>query len=150
MDIYNESNTPQNNENVAPKKQYKTSWYSALKENPEAFAKHKEYAKQKYEDRKKAAQILAAHGVNQNIPKIVKPHVKIDPEVKQRYNEKYYNTHKDEIIKYKMKKYFEEIKTSQEKLDRERTRLRLYQRQKAAKKKQEAALNMTGLRPAEH
>ena len=43
---------------LAREKECKTSWYSALKENPDALAKHKEYTKRRYEVRKQIKKVL--------------------------------------------------------------------------------------------
>ena len=100
---------------MARVKEGKTSWYSIIKENPEALAKFKEYTKQRYEERKKA-----------------NPDAKIDPERKKRYNANYYSTHRDILNNHKRRQYHEVTKTSPEKLEGERARARLYQQQKSA------------------
>ena len=130
MDTYNENtyNTSVNSA-VAPlarEKEGKTSWYSVLKENPEAMAKFKEYTKQRYEERKKVIKEKAELGILEIKPKQVKPYKPIDPERKKRYNDKYYTTHRDTLIDNQVKRYFEVIKTSPEKLENERARIRLY------------------------
>ena len=111
---------------LARVKEGKTSWYSIIKENPEALAKFKEYAKQRYEERKKVIKEKAELGSTVNNPK------KIDPELKKRYNANYYRTHRDTVNNYKRRHYHETIKTTPEKLESERTRIRLYQQQKYA------------------
>ena len=47
MDSYNVGDTPQSS-TALDKKQAKPSWYSILKENPEALARFKECAKETY------------------------------------------------------------------------------------------------------
>ena len=105
---------------LAPEKVCKTSWYSMLKENPEILARFKECTKQRYEDRKKAFKEQVELGLIEN-----KPYTAIDPERRKRYNSKYYSTHKDKINDYHLRRYHEQVKTSHEKLERERERLRL-------------------------
>ena len=65
MNAHNESTDKltQDTESTASpvqKKQYKLSWYAVLREKPEALAKFKEYANQRYEARKNAKNELAA------------------------------------------------------------------------------------------
>ena len=117
---------------LAREKVCKTSWYSVLKENPEAMAKFKEYTKQRYEERKKVIKEKAELGILEIKPKQVKPYKPIDPERKKRYNDKYYTTHRDAIIDNQVKRYFEVIKTSPEKLENERARIRLYDQRMSA------------------
>ena len=117
---------------LARVKEGKTSWYSTFKENPEALAKFKEYSKQRYEERKKVIKEKAELGLIVNRPKQDKPYTKIDPVLRKRYHNTYYNTHKDQISNYRTKLYHETVKTSPEKLESERARARLYQQQKYA------------------
>ena len=49
-------------------KQYKTSWYSKLKEDPEAFAIYKEKVRLRNEARKNAVKELEERGVPINKP----------------------------------------------------------------------------------
>ena len=113
---------------LAQEKVCKTSWYSVLKESPEILAKFKECTKQRYEDRKKAFKEQVELGLIEN-----KPYTAIDPERRKRYNSKYYSTRKDKINDYHLRRYREQVKkTSPEKLERERERLRLYQQKKSA------------------
>ena len=113
---------------LAREKAYKTSWYSALKENLEALAKYKEYTKQRYEVRKQLKKALEDKGV---VIRKVTPGAKTSPEAKKRHNDKYYSTHRDTINNHQRKRYHEVIKTSLARLERERLRIRLYQQQKS-------------------
>ena len=113
MDSYDTVDTPHFTATL-DKKQAKPSWYSILKENPEALARFKECAKERY--------------------KVSKP----SPEAKKRANTNYYKAHRDKIIKaslectqkertteysqcihrkreYLRQRYAENIKTSPEK-----------------------------------
>ena len=90
------------------------------------MAKFKEYTKQRYEDRKKIIQEKVELGLIASKPKQVKPYKPIDPERKKCYNDKYYSTHRDAIIEHQVKRYYEIVKTSPEKLESERARIRLY------------------------
>ena len=76
------------------------------------MTKFKEYTKQRYEERKKVIKEKAELGILEIKPKQVKPYKAIDPERKKRYNDKYYNTHRDTIIDNQVKRYYEVIKTS--------------------------------------
>ena len=113
-------------------KEGKTSWYSIIKADPEALVKFKEYSKQRYEERKKVIKEKAELGIIVNKPTQDNTYKKIDPELKKRYNANYYNTHRDTVNNHKRRQYHEVIKTSPEKLESERTRIRLYQQQKFA------------------
>ena len=113
---------------LAREKECKTSWYSALKENPDALAKHKEHTKRRYEIRKQILKALEDKGV---VVQKATPGAKIDPERKKRHSDKYYSTHRDAINNHQRKRYHEIIKTSPEMLERERIRIRLYQQQKS-------------------
>ena len=133
MNTSNENTyTPAVDSAVALGKERKTSWYSTLKENPEALAKFKEVWTQKYEERKNAIREMSVF-IGKECPPI------IDPERRKLYNTRYYNSHKDKIHDYFRKYYNEEIKGCPERLARERERIKLCQRRRAAKKKQEAA-----------
>ena len=68
----------------AKERQYKLSWYSAIRENPDAYAKFKEYAKQRYEARKIALKELAERGVVKPKAKKDTPYTKPTPEDKRR------------------------------------------------------------------
>ena len=135
------------------KKQCKTSWYSKLKEDPEAFAIYKEKVRLRNETRKIIVNELEERGVIIDKPKKHVEYKKIDPEVKQRYNMKYYSTHRDQIIKHVgdyvrneytkdhspfvdnlrrlgRKHYHEVIKNSPEKVEMQRARMRIYMQNK--------------------
>ena len=92
--------------------QSKESWYSTLKQNPEALAKFKENKKEQYEIRKQFIKELASVGVIAAKPKPV-PYKKVDPEVKRRYNEKYYNANREQITNQK-KEYVQKERTKEE------------------------------------
>ena len=77
MESYDAGDTPHFSATL-DKKQTKPSWYSILKENPEALARFKECAKEYY--------------------KVSKP----SPEAKHRANANYYKAHRDKIIKANM------------------------------------------------
>ena len=140
---------------TAHDKQYKTSRYSKLKEDPEAFAIYKEKVRLRNEARKEAIELLKEKGVVVDKPKNKKPveYKKIDPEVKRRYNTKYYNTHREQINKngaeyvrneyakessqyvetkrrLARKHYHEVVKKCPDKVERQRERMRIYMRNK--------------------
>ena len=92
------NDTPQITETVAQPEQNKTKsyWYTMLKQDPEAYAKHKEMRKQKYEENKLFRQLN-----NIEKPTVKKPYTyKPTPEKKHEYNVKYYKTHKDKVDQY--------------------------------------------------
>ena len=135
---------------TAHEKQYKVSRYSKLKEDPEAFAIYKEKVRLRREARKEVIDLLKEKGVVIDKPKNKTPveYKKIDPEVKHRYNMKYYSTHRDKVNKahadflrreyakenssyvdnvrrIARKHYHEVIKNSPEHMERQRIRARL-------------------------
>ena len=132
--------------------QPKKSKYFSLINNPEILAEIKEHRKKMYEAQKKALKELEERGIIIEKPKST--HKKIDPEVKRKYNEKYYNTHKEQIIqscnnymrnerakehspviekqREHLRKYYHEVvKKSPEQMELQRARARAhYQRKK--------------------
>ena len=78
----------------------KNSWYQLLKTDPIIFNVYKEYAKQKYLQRK-------TNGSNQGDKSTNK-----SPEEKARYRQNYYNTHKDKLREYQRSYYHKKIKGS--------------------------------------
>ena len=128
-------------------KQYKTTWYSKLKEDPEALAIYKEKVRLRNETRANAIKELEEIGVVIDTAKKVTPYKKIDPEIKKQYNMRYYSTHREQIIKYVgeyvrneyakesstfvdnnrkllRKRYHEVVKNSPEQMERQRIRAR--------------------------
>ena len=73
-----------------------SEWYSKVKDNPQAHEKLKEYQKLRYKMFKeiKALATEAEHKGPNEAKTIVKP----SPEMKKRYNQKYYAKHKESII----------------------------------------------------
>ena len=145
-------------------KQCKTTRYSKLKEDPEAFAIYKEKIKLRNEARANAIKGLEEIGVVIDTTKKVTPQKKIDPEIKKQYNMRYYSTHREQVIKYVgeyvrneyakessafvdnnrkllRKRYHEVVKNSPEQMERQRIRARQCMLRKKEQLKLEKAQN---------
>jgi len=99
----NENNTKSSE--LVIEKPTKTGWYQILKTNPILFNVYKEYAKQKYLERKNAKP------KPDNNKKAVKSTTK-SPEEKAKYRANYYNQHKPELREYQREYYHRKIKGS--------------------------------------
>ena len=90
------NNCIQSETTITADNQPKKSKYYELINNPEIIAEIKEHRKNMYEAQKKALRELEERCII--IYKAKTTYKKIDPEVKRKYNEKYYSTHKEQVI----------------------------------------------------
>ena len=104
MDSSNKENITKSSELVI-EKPTKTGWYQILKTDPILFNVYKEYAKQKYLERKHAKPKPV------NNKKAVKSSNK-SPEEKAKYRAGYYNQHKPELREHQREYYHRKVKGS--------------------------------------
>ena len=104
MNSSNNDNNTKSSELVI-EKPTKTGWYQILKTDPILLNVYKEYAKQKYLERKNAKP------KPDNNKKAVKATTK-SPEEKAKYRTNYYNQHKPELREYQREYYHRKIKGS--------------------------------------